>query len=89
MEFHDFWRVANCLLALGALTYLVVDFVHVHMQLNRRRIYLTFSLMGLLFSVVVGSIENIRQNNPIGLRTAVVTASCAWCLIGLLVTHKD
>jgi len=89
MEFHEIWRVFNCLLALGALVYLIVDFRRVYMELSRRRLYLTLSLMGLLLSVVIGSIENIRQHNPIGLRTAFVTASCAWCLIGLWVTHKD
>jgi len=89
MEFHEFWRLANCLLAFAALVYLIVDFQQVYLQLTRRRLYLTFSLMGLLLAVVIGSIENIRQHNPIGLRTAFVTASCAWCLIGLWVTHKD
>jgi len=89
MEFHEIWRVFNCLLALGALVYLIVDFRRVYMELSRRRLYLTLSLMGLLLSVVIGSIENIRQHNPLGIRTAVVTASCAWCLIGLWVTHKD
>jgi len=89
MEFHEIWRVFNCLLALGALVYLIVDFRRVYMELTRRRLYLTLALMGLLLSVVIGSIENIRQHNPLGIRTAVVTASCAWCLIGLWVTHKD
>jgi hypothetical protein len=89
MELHEFWRVANCLLASAALIYLVVDFKKVHLELSRRRLYLTLSLMGLLFGVVIGSLENIHQNNPIGFRTAIVTASCAWTLIGLWVTHKD
>ncbi len=89
MEFHEWWRAANVLLAFAALVYLLIDFKNVYLQLSRRRLYLTFSLMGLLLSVIIGSIESIYQHNPVGFRTALITASCAWCVIGLWVTHKD
>lgn len=89
VELEDIWRLVNALLALAALIWLMVDLRQIRYTLSRRRLYLTFSLAGLLFAVVEGSIENMIQNNEIGLRTAITTAACVWCLLGLAFTQDE
>lgn len=89
MELIEYWRLANCVLATTAFVWLMLDLRVNWPTLTPRRVYLTFSLAGLLCAVVVGSIENIVQHNPIGIRTALTTASCAWCVIGLWISHKE
>lgn len=83
------WRVANCALASVTLLFLLLDLRVMRRELSSRRLYLTFSLAGFLLALVVGSIENIAQTNPVGYRTALATASCLWCLIGLLVGKDE
>lgn len=79
------WRIANCALASFALLFLMLDLRVVRRQFSSRRLYLTFSLAGFLTALVVGSLENISQHNSVGFRTAIATAACLWCLIGLIV----
>jgi hypothetical protein len=89
MDFAIYWRVFNAILGVSAFLYLMLDFRVVRHELNTRRIYLTFSLAGFLLALVVGSVENVLQNNPIGFRTAIATASTVWCLIGLALSSRD
>lgn len=83
------WRGFNCALAAVALVYLMLDLRVVRRELSSRRLYLTFSLAGFLLALVVGSLENIAQSNPVGFRTAIATASCFWCLIGLWISRDE
>lgn len=89
MDVSVWWRLVNALIAVTALTWLLVDFHRIHHTLSKRRVYLTFSLAGLLAGVVVASIEAVVQSNPLGVRTAVNTAACLWCLFGLKVSTKQ
>lgn len=77
------------MLAAVTLLFLMLDLRVMRRELSSRRLYLTFALAGFLLSLVVGSIENIAQSNPVGWRTALATASCFWCLIGLLVGKDE
>lgn len=83
------WRAANCLLAAVTLLFLMLDLRVMRSKLSSRRLYLTFALAGFLLALVVGSVENIAQSNPVGYRTAIATASCLWCLIGLVVGKDE
>jgi len=83
------WRVANLVLAVSAFVWLMLDLRHIYLRLSHRRLYLTYSLAGLLFAVVIGSMWNIYLKNPPFIQTGIVTASCAWCLIGLWVSRNE
>ena len=89
MDFLDLWRLSNAIVAIAALLYLMLDFRVVRNDLGSRRIYLTFSLAGLLTAVVLGSINNIIRENAISPATPIISASVVWCLIGLWVSRND
>jgi hypothetical protein len=83
----DIWRLANLVIAAYALVWLVLDLSRNHGALNQRRLFLTISLAGLLFAVVVGSVQRLLSPVPPGPATALVTASCLWCVAGLWVSR--
>jgi hypothetical protein len=85
----DWWRLANSLVSLTALVWLLVDLRRFHGALSRRRLYLTLSLAGFLLAVTAGGIEASLQGAPVGARTVLVTAASVWCLLGLLASRKD
>lgn len=89
MDLMTAWRIFNFVLAAIALLYLALDLRLVRDILTERRLYLTFALMGLLWSVVVGSMESILQDNPVGFRTAFVTAACIWCIYAMHVGRDE
>ena len=89
MDFLFWWRLSNAIIALLALVYLMLDLRVVRNDLGSRRLYLTFSLAGLLVAVVFGSINSIIRENAISPSTPIVTASVIWCLIGLWVSRHD
>lgn len=89
MDFLLWWRVGNTALALGALLYLMLDFRVMRHELDSRRLFLTFSLAGLLCAVVFGSVNNVLRENAISPATPVISASVLWCLIGLWVSRHD
>lgn len=87
MDFLLFWRIGNTVLALGALLYLMLDLRVMRYELDTRRLFLTFSLAGLLCAVVVGSITHIFQDTALGAQVPIITASCIWCITGLWVSR--
>lgn len=89
MDFIDGVRLFNTALAMTALSWLSIDLVGRVKDLSKRRLYLTLSLMGLLVSVVVGSVEQIIQNAAPGIRSAFTTAACVWALFGLYEGKDD
>jgi uncharacterized membrane protein YoaK (UPF0700 family) len=89
MDLVTIWRIANFALAFSAFVWLMLDLRHMYLKLSHRRLYLTFSLAGLLLAVVIGSMWNLYQKNPPFIQTGIVTASCAWCLIGLWVSRNE
>lgn len=89
MDALDIWRFTNAILSLAALVALMLDFRVVRQDLGSRRIYLTFSLAGLLSAAVLGSIYNIILENAVSPATPIISASVVWCLIGLWVSRHD
>lgn len=89
MDFLFWWRLVNAVIALAALLYLMLDLRVVRNDLGNRRLYLTFSLAGLLLAVVFGSINNILRENALSPATPIISASVLWCLIGLWVSRHD
>lgn len=76
----DIWRVANGLLALFALAGGARTVITSYRSLSTRLRLLLQALLGLLLTVVVGSIENIIQHNPSGFRTAMTSVFCIWAI---------
>lgn len=89
MDYLHYWRLSNAILATLALVYLMLDFRVVRNDLGSRRLYLTFSLAGLLLAVVIGSINSIIRENALSPSTPIISASVLWCLIGLWVSRHD
>lgn len=89
MDFLFWWRLGNVFVAVGALLYLALDFRVVRRELNSRRLYLTFSLAGLLVAVIFGSINNVLRDNALSPATPIITASCLWCVIGLWISRDE
>ena len=89
VDFLFWWRLSNAVIAIAALLYLMLDFRVVRNDLGSRRIYLTFSLAGLLVAVAFGSVNNVLRENAISPATPMISASVLWCLIGLWVSRHD
>lgn len=89
VDFLLWWRLSNTAIAVLALVYLMLDFRVMRKNLDSRRLYLTFSLVGLLFAAVLGSINNIARDNALSPSTPIITASVLWCLFGLWVSRHD
>ena len=89
MHLTDIWRILNTLAAVTAVAWLMWDLKVRHHDLTRRSVYLRISLLGFLLSVIIGSVETILSDAPIGFRTAINTAAVVWTLIGLSLGHND
>lgn len=89
MDWVDFYRVMNALLAGAALFWLSWDIKHRAKDMTRRQLYLALSLGALLFVVLEGSLEIVFIGTGIGPRIAFTTAACLWTLIGIWLGRKD
>jgi hypothetical protein len=89
MEPVDYWRVGNIVLSFIAFTFLVVDLMLNYKVLTKRRLYLTFSLAGLLLATSLASAESIWRDQPLALRTPLYTACCLWTILGLWISRDD
>jgi len=89
MEPVDFWRIGNVALGTITLTVLLLDLKKYAAELSRRRLYLTFALIMLVFLGIVFTIELVWNINLLGLKTALYTAACIWCLFGIWISRND
>jgi len=89
MDLIDFWRAGNIILGSVAFVALTVDLKKHYTELSRRRLYLTFALMMLVFATIVASLEAIFQATPLGFRTSLYTVACIWTLFGLWISRND
>lgn len=89
MGVPEWWRLANALLAMAALVYLLIDLGEIYDKMTKRRLYLTFALAIFLLAAVVASLEAILQSNPPGARTVLYSVGSSWCIIGLWISRQD
>lgn len=89
MNIVQWWRVINALLAFLAFLFLVLDLVDRASGLSKRRLYLTFSLAGLLLAITIGNVQAAIGNFPLTFSAPIVSASCLWCIFGLWVSRHD
>lgn len=86
VEWDTIWRGFNAILALLSLMILVFQTAKYYRRMTVRSRLLSQALAGMMLAVVIGAWENVKQNNPVGFRTAVVTASVLWTLVAVLMT---
>lgn len=83
IELTDAWRLFNAGLALAALVFVGRAVLRKWRRYTPRMRLLAQALLVYLLATVVGAVENIAQDNPIGVRTAMITAACCWCIYAI------
>lgn len=91
MDLYVWWRVFNITLAGGAWLLLVIDLWRRHHVLDKRCLYLTFSLGGYHSAAVIGSLFTVLSPDevPVNFVTPIITASATWSLIGTIISWND
>jgi hypothetical protein len=82
--FSEIWRAINGVLSLAALVLLIRQGRVLWGQMSLRSRMLTHAHQILLVGCLWGAVENLVQGNPIGGRTAFVTAGAGLTCIALL-----
>lgn len=78
------WRTLNALFGLHALVLLTL-LMKKHWKKSDVHIrFLMQALACFLLATIVGSVESIIQDNPIGLRTSLFTVATLWAALGLI-----
>lgn len=80
------WRFVNACIALLSLIVMLYQTIRYYKRMTPRSRLLSQALSGMLVAVCIGAWENVRQENPTGFRTAIVSASVAWTLLAVLTT---
>lgn len=80
------WRLMNATLAAIAFFVMFWNTRKIWNIMSSRARLLTQSQCAMLFAVTWGSIENIIQGNPVGPRTAIVSAAVLWNLTAFIGT---
>jgi hypothetical protein len=80
------WRSMNAALAAGTFIVMFWNTRKIWNIMSSRARLLTQAQCAMLFAVSWGSVENIIQQNPLGPRTAIVSAAVLWNLTAFIGT---
>lgn len=83
------WRALNALLAITAAVAMFWQTFRFWDRLpTRRRLFMQAHIV-FLSAVAVGAVENVVQDNPAGIRTALGSAAVLWTLLALMFQEED
>lgn len=89
MNVVQWWRVLNATLALFAFLIVFLDLLDRASGLSKRRLYLTFGLLGLLLAITIGNTQAAIEDFPLAFSAPIVSASCLWCIFGIWISRHD
>lgn len=88
IQWYDVMRVVNIVLTVVALSFLAVAWKRQVEGWNNKTADHWYALVGLVFVLGLGSVENIAQDNPPGSRVLVHTVVLVILLRALLRKEK-